>query len=150
MVKVAYFDNYVDEDFFKKITGMDISKSTICYSNDIRLRKIRNSTFVFHKSSWRMNGIEPSFGVVYDLDIKDLEIFKMYHSPETEIEIIKVSEIEVESVDDFMENKYKIIEHDVPCLCFVAKRNSKNETTYKNRKNKMRFNIKLLVNLLKI
>ena len=97
-----------------------------------------------------MNGIEPSFGIVYELDIRDLEIFKMYHSPDTKLEEIKVSEIEVRSVDDFMENKYRIIEHDVPCLCFVASRNDKNETTYSNRKNKIRFNIKLLVNLLKI
>lgn len=150
MVRVAYFDNYVDEDFFKKITGINVIKSSICYSNEIRLRKIRASTFTFHNKDWIMKGIEPSFGIIYDLDIKDMEVFKMYHGLNYKLSEIKVSEIDVKSVDDFMFNKYRIIEHDVPCLCFVAEKTADNRKAYINRKNKIRFNKKLLLSLLKI
>ena len=150
MVRVAYFDNYVDEDFFKKITGIDVIRSSICYSNEIRLRNIRKSTFTFHNKEWSMKGIEPAFGIVYDLEIPDMDIFKMYHSPGSKLSEIKVSEIDVKSVNDFMFNKYKIVDHNLPCLCFVSSKTEENRKAYINRNNKVRFNKKLLLHMLKI
>lgn len=150
VLKIAYFDNYVDQDFLKKITHCKIISSSVCYSNDVRLRTRRNSIATFHRSSWIMKNIEPSFGMLYELDVLDIEIFKMYHNLGSVLSKIEVSEIHVEDVESFMKRQYQIINHNVGCYCFVSSRTDDNINLYRNRKAKINFNKRLILNFLKL
>lgn len=150
VIDIVYFDAFVDEDYLTKITKCTVLYKTPCYSNRIRLRKIRSFISTFHLDDFKSSNLDYSYGMFYRLNIDDLEIFKMYHSHLTYLKEMEVSLIDVQSVEEFMRSDYKIIKHNVKCLCFVSKREEPNITRYRNRKTKVNFNKKLLLNFLKI
>lgn len=150
VIDISYFDAFVDEDYLVKITKCKVLYKTPCYSSKIRLRSIRSFISTFHLDDFKSSAFDVCYGMFYTLEIDDLEIFKMYHSHLSYLKDIEVSTIKVNSVEDFMKNDFKIINHNTKCLCFVSKREEINIKRYKNRKTKVNFNKKLLLNFLKI
>lgn len=150
IIDIAYFDNFVDEDYLTKLTKCKVLSKVPCFSSQIRLRRIRNNYITFITSDFYSSNTDYSYGVLYRLEIDDIDVFNLYHSFYMHIKEIEVSTIKVESVEDFMRNKFKIIEKGVKCFCYVAKVNEKNKKHYRNRKTKVNFNKRLLLEFLKI
>lgn len=150
VIEIAYFDRFVDEDYLTKITKCKVISKEPCFSSKIRLRKINNYFVTFHTDEFKSSNTDYSYGMFYILEVDDMDIFKLYHSYDLHIKEITVSTIKVNSVEDFMRNKYKILKKDVKTICFVANLNEKNKKHYKNRRTKVNFNKRLLLNFLKV
>ena len=146
---IAYFDKYVDESYLTKITQCKVISKVPCFSSEIRLRKIWNSYITFHTKDYKSSNTDYSYGMLYELEVEDLDVFTFYHSFDLHIKKINVNTIKVDSVEDFMRKKYKIL-NQFECLCFVAKLNDDNRRRYKNRRTKVNFNKRLLLEFLKI
>lgn len=150
VIKIAFFNQYVDMDYLVKICKCKIISAVPCVSNKIRLRKLRNFYITYHTDDFKSSIIDSCFGMLYELEIDDFEVFSMYHTQGAYAKEIEVSTIETENVNTFMEKDFIILEHDVKCLCFVAKKDSSNKLMYRNRQTKVNFSTKLLINILKI
>lgn len=150
VIRIAFFNQFVDEDYLTKICNCKVLSRTPCVSNEIRLRRNHSKFITFHNSVYHSSKIDSSYGMLFDLEIDDLDIFSLYHNMNCILKDIKVSTIYVENVDSFMKKDYKIIQHNIKCMCFVAKRNEINNKIYNNRKTVVNFNKRLLLNLLKI
>ena len=150
VINIAYFDNFVDEDYLIKITKCKVISKIPCFSKDIRLRKHRKSIITYHLDDYWSNITDYSYGMLYKLEIDDLEVFKLYHPINFYLKEIELSTIIVDNVEKFMKNDFIIAEHNVKALCFVAKQDEVNRTRYVARKNRINFNKRLLLNFLKI
>lgn len=150
VILISYFNSFVDEDYLTRITKCKVLSKCPCMSSEIRLRRIKNYITTFSTKDFYSNETDFSFGMFYMLEIEDLEVFSMFHSQDLYLKEINISTIDVESVDKFMKKDYKVVEHNVKSLCFVAKNNEVNKTRFKNRKTKVNLNKRLLLNFLKI
>lgn len=150
VIDIVYFDNFVDEDYLVKITKCKVLSKTPCFSKDIRLRKYRKSIITYHLDDYWSNITDYSYGMLYKLEIDDLDVFKLYHPINSYIKEIELSTIIVDNVENFMKNIFKIKEHGVKAMCFVSKVDEINTIRYKKRKNRINFNKRLLLNFLKI
>lgn len=150
MVRIAFFNQYVDVDYLEKITKCKVINYIPCVTNQIRLRKCRNHIKTFHLDDYKSSITDICFGMLFDIETEDFDIFSLYHSINSYLKEIKVNTIKVNNVNDFMNGDFKIIEKDVKCLCFVADKSEVNQRSYKRRANKVNFHSKMLVNLLKI
>lgn len=150
IIKIAFFNQYVDTDYLVKICKCKVLSATPCVSNKIRLRKLKNFYVTYHTDDFKSSIMDSCFGMLYELEIDDFDVFSIYHIQGSYLKEIEVSTIEVDNVDKFMNKDFIILEHDIKCMCFVAKVDNSNKIIYRNRQTKVNFSTKLLVNILKI
>ena len=77
MVRIAFFNQYVDVDYLEKITKCKVINYIPCVTNQIRLRKSRNHIKTFHLDDYNSSITDICFGMLFDIETEDFDIFSL-------------------------------------------------------------------------
>lgn len=149
LIKIAFFDKYVNENELLKILKQDVEvvNKELCFSGDVRLRKNWKDVYTFNVKDFKSNAFDVCYGVLYTLKIEDLEWFNIvFTSSEYKKSQIKVRTFTT-TVEDFIKNKICIGKSD-NVINYSAIVNDRFKSKYRNRHAKVSFHRNLFINIL--
>ena len=152
LVKVAFFDSYINENELRKAMNFNLKilKKELCFSSQIRLRKNYDRVFTFNIKDFKTNSRDFSYGVLYTFDMseEDKEWFDIiltapeYHVRKESVSIFKTD------IANFINGIYEVIGKSDNCYIYSAMPNTVYKSKYKNRHTKVSFHKYLFINII--
>lgn len=150
---IAFFNKYVDEDLLIKEFkfGSKILNRTPCFSYDVKLRKNKYEIVTF-KKKFEDHISDLCYGMLYEIDLnKDDEfLLNMILDAYYEKNTIEVTTFSTKNFKTFVVDEISITLTNLQCNCYSAKDCERNNWIFDDRRIKINFNSRLLLNFVKI
>lgn len=154
LIKVAFFDSYINEDELRKAINFDLNivEKHLCFSGKIRLRKNYDKVFTFHTDDFKSNVRNFSYGVLYTIEMSEEEkewFDIIFTSPLYEVKTNQTVSIFKADISNFIDGRYEVIGKSDNCLIYTAIPNDLYKSKYKNRHCLVNFHRYLFINIIK-
>ena len=138
MVKIAFFDEYVNSNKVEEYFMARVLSKQLCCSNQVKLRHSNKGVITYNthgEGEYRSSLASFCLGVVYELEVDEewldfIVTSTDYHRTEININVIEAT------LEQIVSKTYKIIKKET-VICYTANRKGRWTSLFNKRQNKI-------------